>query len=292
MLGDRSAGNPRAGGGDACIHTSEVSGPHKEIIENDTRGHIGAKIIGGEDGTGEATLEFSGCKASKACSIPLTITTPVKTELVENTGGGLAVEDLLLAKSGSVLSTIKFEGEECALAGTLPLKGSVAAELSQTEETTLQSIKFPKTAIKEILNVSGHAQSVGLKLGESSATLAGASKLELKSQQPEMPLIRYIRVVHPAEYTAFNQTQNVVIKSLQRVKVNGLLVRAFPQTVVAFNILNNGCEALYAGANFTCNVPVQFTGNTVGVKYINEFGAHPEPWPANVWEYTLLGGEI
>jgi hypothetical protein len=85
----------------------------------------GAKIIGGEDGTGEATLKFSECKAAEPCTIPSTITAAVKTELVENTGAS-TIYDLFLAKSGSTLATIEFKGAECALAGTRALEGSVA----------------------------------------------------------------------------------------------------------------------------------------------------------------------
>jgi hypothetical protein len=253
----------------------------------------GAKITGGEDGTGEATLEFSECKAAESCTIPSTITAAVKTELVENTGES-TIYDLFLAKSGSTLATIEFKGAKCPLSGTLALTGTVAGELSQTEEKTQQSLTFPKTAIKEVLDASGHTKSIGLKLGGSSVTFLGASKLELKSKQGQMPLMRFIRVVHPAEYTTFNQTQNVKILSLRRVKVDGLLIRPFPQLVTAFTIGANGCEALYMAAGFECNVPVQFTGATLmaGVKYINTFAAHPEPWPANEWVSTLLDGEF
>jgi hypothetical protein len=118
-------------------------------------------------------LEFTECKAEEPCKIT---TSTIKTLplLVEATlEGVLAVVATFKPQTGTIFTTLKFEGESCGLSGTTPIKGTaqVLAPTGQDERTL------------QLINATTSAASNTLFLGSSPASLAGSALLQLASGQ-------------------------------------------------------------------------------------------------------------
>jgi hypothetical protein len=117
-----------------------------------------------------SSLVFGECTASgENCTLSKTTigTAPVTAELTEE--DLLGDEAVFKPQTGTVFATIKLEGSLCPVAETLPIKGSVAADLPMGQsENTLQEIKTK-------------ASSGELKVGSSEAEFAGAAELKLAS---------------------------------------------------------------------------------------------------------------
>lgn len=124
------------------------------------------------------TLVFSGCSASgKNCKLATSMggdvgTLPVSLEsTVEDSS---EVDTKFAPKTGTLLTTLAFEGERCSLAEEIqPVKGTVNARMpTGQEEETLQEIKA------QVTSASGE-----LKVGSANASLEGATDLKLASSQ-------------------------------------------------------------------------------------------------------------
>lgn len=132
-------------------------------------------VINGATEMGNASsLEFTSCAGNTVCLLGgSTIKTlPVLLDLTLD--GALAVKGRFLATNSSkLLATLKFEGVECALAGTQGVTGSatVLAPTGQDERTLQQ------------LNATSE-ESGSLKLGPSAATLTGSILVRLASGEP------------------------------------------------------------------------------------------------------------
>jgi hypothetical protein len=114
-------------------------------------------------------LEFTECSAAEPCKIA---TKTIKTLpiLVEATlEGVLAVVATFKPEVGTIFTTLKFEGTECSLSGTTPIKGSaqVLAPTGQDERTL------------QLINAITTAASNTLLLGSSPASLSGSALLQL-----------------------------------------------------------------------------------------------------------------
>ncbi len=120
-------------------------------------------------GTGNATLEFKSCKATKPanCEVSEPITTEVSTALT----GGPPVEDLFSPKNGTKFTTITLTGTSCALKG------------EPFEVTGTQKCKLPggeTEAVAHELECTTAGSS--LKAGGATATFEGSIKgLELET---------------------------------------------------------------------------------------------------------------
>jgi hypothetical protein len=121
-----------------------------------------------------SSLTFSECKSTP--SEPCTLATKtISTVALLAELSGLAfpeVKAIFAPKTKTTFATIKFNGSECALAGTQPINGKATTTLlAGQEEKTFQQIKV-KTTKGEF------------KLGSSEAELTGAALLKLISGAP------------------------------------------------------------------------------------------------------------
>ena len=120
-----------------------------------------------------SSITFTGCKASSPCSLAKS---EIKTESVVaelTTEGAVADGATLKPKTGTRLSTLTFEGAECALTGEAPLTGQAKALLpTGEEEETVQALSWVTAE-----------SSKELKLGSSPASLEGSSLFRLASDK-------------------------------------------------------------------------------------------------------------
>jgi hypothetical protein len=144
-------------------------------------------LKGGEPGTDEATVTFTGCKLfdlsgtqATACVVHSegaaneTIVSEVNTELIQPGGAGTTIYDRFTSKAGQPFTTIAIDnavGKHCA-AGLVEgeeaysVTGNTAGETESGLRVT-QPLRF-SAAIST-------ATSTELKFGESTATLTGTS---------------------------------------------------------------------------------------------------------------------
>jgi len=146
-----------------------------------------------------SSLEFTGCSAAAPCSLAKsTITTePVVAELTEQAPP--AVPAVLKPKTGTKITKIDLEGEECAIAGETSVTGQARVLFPAGEEKNeLQALVWePKESTAE------------LKLGSAGASLTGSVLLKLVLgggflfNQPSRPLIYLHRIAGRAAQRAW-----------------------------------------------------------------------------------------
>jgi hypothetical protein len=144
----------------------------KIICEGKTLSGIAPEISAPNTGMAQS-LEFTECAGEEPCTLASTTikTFPIGVEATLE--GALAVVATFKPLTGTVFSTIKFEGTECGLAGETPIKGTVKV-LAPTgqDERTLQLITSIATeASKELL------------VGSGAASLKGSILLQLANHQ-------------------------------------------------------------------------------------------------------------
>jgi hypothetical protein len=137
-----------------------------------------------------SSLEFTGCSAAAPCSLtkPAITTEPVVAELTEQAPP--AVPAILKPKTGTRITRIDLEGEECAFAGETSVTGQARVLLpTGQEKNELQALVW------EAKESTGE-----LKLGSASASLAGSALLKLVSGSsflytpPDLPRVLLRRV--------------------------------------------------------------------------------------------------
>jgi hypothetical protein len=119
------------------------------------------------------TLTFNSCIANEKCTVTKTIGTSVILVDVELLSP-LHTRFLFLPKPGTLFTTIKYDGGECALLGVQPVTGKARMEgPTGADERTLQEIQAV------VSEASGE-----LKIGSSAAELKGAALLKLSNSAP------------------------------------------------------------------------------------------------------------
>ena len=128
--------------------------------------------VGSPNTLSAASITFSECSASEPCSLATKAITsvPIAAEMQET---GFPEDVATLApKTKTILATIKFNGEVCALLGVQPVKGSMFVGFpAGQEERTLQEVRAEIPEVGE------------LTLGSSGVVFTGAALLELSSKQ-------------------------------------------------------------------------------------------------------------
>jgi hypothetical protein len=132
---------------------------------------VSPQIEAGDAGSA-SSLVFSECTANANCTVTKTLGT-LPLMAVAKLEGTLAVNVSFLPKTGTIFTTIKFEGAECALLGTQPVTGkaNVLAPTGQ-DERLLQLIEA------KVTEATGE-----LKVGSSAAELKGSALLRLVSDK-------------------------------------------------------------------------------------------------------------
>ncbi len=162
------------------------------VIECKDSGSEGATIEGQGiyQGQDKGRLVFTQCKATvagseKVCKVEEPIkTNQTKSRLVTRTGTQLKYAELFEPTEGSTYAEIKLVNngtEKCAAAGTFPVKGSVAAEISPGGSEGKEGLlNFPETPITEVL-AGGEKVTLGLFLGANEAKFSAAYGATLAS---------------------------------------------------------------------------------------------------------------
>jgi hypothetical protein len=219
-----------------------------------------ATITGGEikasNKIAANSIAFKECKSTTGtCTVsPTTIaTSAVLAELTEQT-----LEDVAtLIPKKSPFATIKYEGAECALAGTLPLTGKAAIQLpfGNNQEETLQEAQL------KVLEKSGE-----LKLGSSAAELEGAAQFKLASGlwfdwSKFNPSKEFFITVDNQKLTNLVKVAKVTITATKAAaKVEAIVALQRP----AAQFVTNGrplCEGEYPNAKEKCTFEVEYVGN-------------------------------
>jgi hypothetical protein len=119
-----------------------------------------------------SSLEFTQCSASENCQIPTTIATiPVLVHAALDPGDTKAVLATILPKTKTTFTTIKFEGEKCALLGTQPVTGKAKVLIPAGQEELA----------KQLVEAKVTAGSSELKVGSSAAEIKGSALVRLVS---------------------------------------------------------------------------------------------------------------
>jgi hypothetical protein len=121
-------------------------------------------------------LAFTMCSTTNVnCEVPSSIlTVPILAEATLDSANVLAINYKLKPETGTVLVTVSFKGEKCALSGSEPITGKVTALLpTGQDERTAQSL---------VVNVT--AGSGELFIASAAATLKGSALLKLQSGAP------------------------------------------------------------------------------------------------------------
>jgi len=121
------------------------------------------------------SLIFLGCKSITAnCSISKTEIGTVPIIVEATLEGATGVSASFTPKTGTIFTTIKYEGAECALLGVKPVTGKAKVTDSKgKEESVTQEI---------VANVTEASKE--LKVGSSGASLKGAAQLKLANSEP------------------------------------------------------------------------------------------------------------
>jgi hypothetical protein len=121
-----------------------------------------------------SSLEFTGCTAAEPCSLAGTTikTLPILEEATLE--GVLAVVGTLKPETGTIFTTVKFTGSECALSGTQPLKGTakVLEPTGQDERTIQEGHAITSAASDELL------------IGNGAVSVTGTARLRRGNGQP------------------------------------------------------------------------------------------------------------
>jgi hypothetical protein len=121
-----------------------------------------------------SSLEFTGCSAGEPCSLAGTTikTLPILEEATLE--GILAVVGTLKPEAGTLFTTVKFTGSECAVSGTVPLKGTakVLEPTGQVEQTVQEGRAITTAASGE------------LELGSVAVSVTGTARLRRGNGQP------------------------------------------------------------------------------------------------------------
>jgi hypothetical protein len=142
------------------------------ICEGSTLNSIAPEIKASNKGAA-STLEFTKCSAAEPCKIASATVKSVPVILEATLDGVLAAVVTIKPDGGTVFTTIKFEGAECGLSGTTPIKGQVKVLLpTSQDERTLH-----------LINAVTSAGSSELLLGNAGASLSGSALLRLASGQ-------------------------------------------------------------------------------------------------------------
>lgn len=120
-----------------------------------------------------SSLVFKECAANANCTLATKTIGTLPLTATATLGTSPAVNVLFKPTSGTIFTTIKFNGAECALLGTQPVTGQakIAAPTGQTEKT-IQEIAA------NVTEASGE-----LKIGSSPAELKGAALLQLSTSK-------------------------------------------------------------------------------------------------------------
>lgn len=149
----------------------------------------GATIEGNgiAQGQDKGRFKYSGCTINVSkCVVAEPITTkPLRSHLVTFKGGQSKYADLFEPTEGEAFATVKIEKgtEACALASTLELKGTVAAEIIPKEiESQNSLVNFPETQVTPVF-LEGAEKKVGLFFGTKAAKLAVAYGAKLATSE-------------------------------------------------------------------------------------------------------------
>ncbi len=166
-----------------------------------------------EPGTNDEVVEFEDCtievKGGETCPVPALVTTPLKSELVEDvTGKKLYIE--LFPNVGTTWLQVK-TGSECKTKEEFTVKGSVVGEVrtdphdgelgelvelpNMKKQATSWLINFPSTPITKILLLTGGKGSevtVGLEnevgfAGTALVLLANAKRESVEEEWSPLP---------------------------------------------------------------------------------------------------------
>ena len=99
-------------------------------------------------------------------------TTPILSE--STLEGALGVRSTFTPKTGSILATIKFEGESCSGSGVKAITGSLVTSSPTGQDEHVQ----------EILSLNTTATAGTLKFSSGAATLSGSALLKLAGSEP------------------------------------------------------------------------------------------------------------
>jgi hypothetical protein len=152
-----------------------------------------AAIVGGRPGASEETLLFENVTVNTptGCTVetggvekPIAGTIamhPLKTQIVEGQNSEVLI--LFTPKEGTALTTIKFLGSVCLLAGAeANLEGGfLGLPLPQKVEVLRQNIVLPSVEQKFLLASGGAQQTTGLTFSGRAVTLTGLTLLILTS---------------------------------------------------------------------------------------------------------------
>jgi len=125
------------------------------------------------------SLGFTGCSGGgENCTLALADssigTLPVVTGEV-TLEGTLGVQATFKAKTGTLFTTLKFEGASCAIASEVqPVKGTAHATGPTGQDSN----------VLQLLSVNATSASEELKVGSSAASLIGSALLKLASSLP------------------------------------------------------------------------------------------------------------
>jgi hypothetical protein len=134
---------------------------------------VAPEIKASNKGAAQA-LEFTECKAEEPCKISSSTikTLPITEEATLE--GVLAVVGTIKPTTGTIFTTLKFEGTECGLSGVTPLKGQakVLEPTGQDERTLQEGNAITTEASDELLIGSGAAAVSGIALLRLSINLS------------------------------------------------------------------------------------------------------------------------
>jgi hypothetical protein len=172
------------------VLTGTAFGVATELLSNAITSN--SNIQGGKPGTGEGVTTFENIvvdKPKNCTSEPIT-TEPVKSTIVESTGGKALI--LLSPVKGTLFATITYGGATCSLKGdALNVTGSVLLEPLSTASQELQLFTFLPSGLKSTSS-TGTVATNTLELAgggkTTSASISGNVEALLDVALPFSPL--------------------------------------------------------------------------------------------------------
>jgi hypothetical protein len=172
-----------------------VGGAPTLILSTGVKVQAGAKILGGDPGTNEETIEFENITVDRPTGCAVSggkiTTVPLSSEIVEGTAGGArGNEPDILFKShegtgSTILATFELvnNGAPCGIGGVRTLTGSVLA-LPLPRQTEVLSVLLDFEAVtKEYRNTKSETKTAGLLLDGAVVSLKGAYLMTLTSDE-------------------------------------------------------------------------------------------------------------
>ncbi len=146
------------------------------------------KIMGGEPGTGQETIQYTECSTNNGfCPINGPIEMKLKTELVYYAGEGKRyIGELISPASEGIFTKVQCtNGETFALAGNivgeLLNEAGKRVEVGKESEAVKASVQFAGSSTESYENNAGENLKAELRVGGIAATMTGTEVLTLSS---------------------------------------------------------------------------------------------------------------